>query len=51
MKQYKKPNIEIIKVDPEKIISTSLPISDETTTDNLKSERRRSSVWDEYENY
>ena len=50
MKPYKKPEIELLKIETVGIIATSLPVSNNSTSSQLKDEVRRRSAWDEYEN-
>ncbi len=47
-KIYSKPIIDVIEVYPINIVALSK--INEDTTQQLQGERRRNSVWDEYEN-
>ena len=50
MKPYKKPIVELLQIEMVGIIATSLPVSNNSTSSQLKDEVRRRSAWDEYEN-
>ena len=53
MKQYRKPECEFIAIEHLQIIAASLPTTDSEANDEVGAliNRRRGSVWTEYEKY